>query len=242
LHGIHVADVARAAEAIIDAYEDKAAIVSRTLNAYDLAITAIMEQNQPSEQRTVLVRENGDVKIVGSKTYWISGQGCTCPDYRHLVYGKKYAGSGADSGMCKHTLARELLRLAQARNGVINPDQGNKTASTAISAAHVLRALKALMKASETINDFTIAIAYTRLRIKRDGAVKELKSADGQGWGIRSLNLSHVAAAKLMEDLTSLGKDTTINLMLDVGEMELSIFGDGFGFSYPASIVFAWIA
>ena len=227
------ADLARATEQLIDFYEDKAAIVSRALNAYDLALTSLSDHYRPAEQRTVWVRENGDVTIKGSKTYWISEHGCTCPDYRHLVYGQKYVGSGAESGMCKHTLCREILRLAQARQGVFDAESGNKTAFTSLSAAQFVRAIKALIKTQpQTI---TLDLTFTRARFHAGTVTKELTSADHQGWGIRSLALRAADAERLISELAPIAKTTdTITLMLDTGELEISVFGGHFGFSAEA--------
>jgi len=226
-------DLARATEQLIDFYEDKAAIVSRAMNAYDLALNGLTDQYRPAEQRTVWVRENGDVTIKGSKTYWISEHGCTCPDYRHLVYGQKYVGSGAESGMCKHTLCREILRLAQVRQGVFDAESGNKTAFTSISAAQLVRALKALLKTQP--QTLTLELTFTRARIHAGTVTKELTSTDHQGWGIRSLALNAADAERLISELAPIAKaNERITLMLDTSEREVSIFGGHFGFSADA--------
>ena len=227
-------DLGRAVEALVDAYEDKSAVVSRALSAYDLAVRALAEQHKEPDGRTVLVRENGDLRIVGSKRYWISSAGCTCPDFRHLVYGTKYTGSGAESGMCKHSLCRELLRLAQARRTAISSVQGNKTAFADVQAAQLMRSLKALLK--QQIDVISIEIAFYRIRLVAGAVMKELASPDKKGWGIRALALSRDAAEDLVAALAPLEKTATINLMLDADDYEVAVFGDGVGAQVRAII------
>jgi hypothetical protein len=53
------------------------------------------------------IREDGSVTIHGTKRYQVNDQGCTCRDF--------FARQGTHAGMCKHTIARELHRLAQAK-------------------------------------------------------------------------------------------------------------------------------
>jgi hypothetical protein len=228
------ADLGRAVEALVDAYEDKSAVVSRALSAYDLAALALAEQHKEPDGRTVLVRENGDLRIVGSKRYWISSAGCTCPDFRHLVYGTKYAGSGAESGMCKHSLCRELLRLAQARCTAISSVQGNKTAFADVQAAQLVRSLKALLKLQT--DHISIEIAFYRVRLHAGAVTKVLTSPDKKGWGVRALALSRDAAEQLVAALAPLDKTVTINLMLDADDYEVAVFGDGVGAQVRAII------
>jgi hypothetical protein len=226
------ADVARATEAVIDFYEASQATSERTIRAYELALMALAEQHRAVEERTVRVRENGDLTIRGSKPYWISGHGCTCRDFGSLVYGKKYAGSGAEGGMCKHVLCRELLRLAQARQGVFNPDQGNKTAYAELGAGQLVRSLKALLK--QEPEAITIAITFFQAQFRAGEVIKQLASDSRQGWGIRSLTLAADDAQRLVEALTPLAKTDSINLLLDAGEGEVSVFGSGIGFTAQA--------
>jgi hypothetical protein len=229
------ADIARATEQLVDFYETSHAIVSRALNAYNLALAALTEQYHPAEVRTVRVRENGDVTIRGSKPYWISSHGCTCKDYQSLVYGKKYAGSGADSGMCKHTLCREILRLTQARKGILDSETGNKTAFVEIGAGQLQRALRALLKTEASA--ITIEVSYFHVRFSAGEVVKQIVSESRQGWGIRSLTLDVENVRRLTTELTPLATaGTTINLMLDAREMEISVFGAKFGFAANAVV------
>ncbi|MEN9933676.1 MAG: hypothetical protein RLZZ387_255, partial [Chloroflexota bacterium] len=218
VHTLTPADIGRAVETLADFYERHPAVVQRIISAYDLALAALAERDRPEEERTVRVRENGDITVRGSKTYWISDHGCTCPDFRHLVYGSKYSGSGAESGLCKHTLCREALRLAQARAGIADATSGNPTAFTALDAAQLARALRAVGKVeAETV---LLEITCSRARLCAGDIRKEVVSPECEGWGFRRLEIQRADALELGTALAAFAKErggATVTLMLDAG-------------------------
>lgn len=231
LSTVQPSDIARAATALIDHYDDKQAVVSRALSGYDLALYALEDQFLPLEARRVHVREDDTMKVTGSKIYSVSADGCTCKDFTLLVYGKKYAGSGAEGGMCKHCLAREILRLAQARQGAVTTE-GNKTAYTSLQCGQLVRALKAMLKDNPAA--ITLEIVFYRVRLFHDtnaSHAKELKSTDQQGWGIRALTIQHNNVVTVINALAGVDKAQDVNLMIDSEAMEVSFFGHGIGLS-----------
>lgn len=224
------ADIGRAAEELADFYERHPAVVKRIISAHDYALAALTDHQRAEDAQVVRVRDNGDIAVRGSKVYWVSDNGCTCPDYRHLVYGQKYAGSGAESGLCKHALCREILRLAQARRAVGNATNGNPTAFAALPAAALARALTAATKGE--IAQITIDIACYRARIVAGDIRKEVVSEGQEGWGFRALTISRAAAADLARELAAFAKahaGISVTLMLDGGASpEIAVFADSF--------------
>jgi hypothetical protein len=149
---------------------------------------------------------------------------CGCQSYWISVKGMKYAGQGVSDGKCKHTLAREILRLAQAYAGTWSADGGNQLANLRVAARPLARALKASAKAAPQI---TVWVCFFRLRLVAGDHVKELDTAT-DGWGVRALPISATDAAQLAADLWQASKtqpDASVNLFLDEGAGEIDVLG-----------------
>src|SRR5207247_218372 len=86
----------RAFEVLTGFYERSPAITSRAERALEVA----------KDHTRFTIRADGSVTIQGSRRYHVTDDGCTCKDF--------FVRDGVHAGMCKHVIARELWRLAQA--------------------------------------------------------------------------------------------------------------------------------
>lgn len=86
----------RAFELLVRFYEHSPAIVRRAERALAIA----------KDRACCTIRADGSVTIQGTRRYQVTDNGCTCKDF--------FVRDGVHAGMCKHVIARELWRLAQA--------------------------------------------------------------------------------------------------------------------------------
>jgi hypothetical protein len=231
LNDITTHDLCRAAERIADYYERFPLVVRRVLSALDIAIQGLQDHQSGKESTDCkwYIADDGTMfihKSEGAGRYLVNDDMCGCQSYWLSVNGTKYIGQGVEDGKCKHTLAREIVRLAQAYQGTWSAGGGNQMANFSIGARTLARALKVAAKAGEQI---IVTVAFFRLRIASGSVVKVLDT-DTDGWGVRSLAIPAEDAAQLATDLwdaTRARPDAKVNLFLDEGTGELDVLGAG---------------
>jgi hypothetical protein len=231
LTGLTPADLHRAAERLADYYERYPVAVERVLSALDIACEGLADHLAGNERTNCkwYIDEDGTLfsrKSAGAGRYLVNDDMCGCQNFWLTVKGTKYAGQGVD-GICKHILAREMIRLAQAYHGTWDAEGGNQMAHVRLKARKLARALKAVAKAGSRL---MIAIRFSRIRIAAGDAAREIDDRT-DGWGCRSLIISAEDATALAADLwkatgaTPTPEHAEITVFLDEGNQELTVLG-----------------
>jgi len=229
LSGVSVAELCRAAERIADYYERFPLVVRRVLSALDIASEGLHDHQagRAATDCKWYVADDGTLfarKSEGAGRYLVNDDMCGCQNYWISVKGSKYAGQGVDDGKCKHTLAREILRLAQAYRGTWSAEGGNQLATLRVGARPLSRALKAASRAAPSVR---VEVMFFRLRITAGDTVKVIDK-ETDGWGVRALTISSTDAAQLAADLwqaSTAQPDAAVNLFLDEGAGEIDVLG-----------------
>jgi hypothetical protein len=229
LSGVSVSDLCRAAERIADYYERFPLVVRRVLSALDIASEGLHDHQagRATTDCKWYVADDGTLfarKSEGAGRYLVNDDMCGCQNYWISVKGTKYAGQGVDDGKCKHTLAREILRLSQAYRGTWSAEGGNQLATLRVGARSLARALKAASRAAPSVR---VEVMFFRLRITAGDTVKVIDK-ETDGWGVRALTISAADAAQLAADLWQASKtqpDAAVNLFLDEGAGEIDVLG-----------------
>jgi hypothetical protein len=224
LSSLTLPDLDRAGEALADFYERTPRVVQRVVDALDITHEVLNEigAGLPDGERRFVIDAGGDCRVRGSTTYWTNDNGCTCKDF--------FVRAGEHQGLCKHVLAREILRLAQARRVVYDAASGNHLAYITIAARRLARAIRAL-PANERI---TLTIVFHRLRLTGDTqSVKQINHLEG--WGCRSVTLSATDARALARALWTYTVDDhelLVQLFVDESDATVSVCGGGFHTAY----------
>jgi hypothetical protein len=229
LSGLTTADLCRAAERVADYYERFPLVVRRVLSALDIAILGLEDHQAGKEPANCkwYIADDGTLfahKSQGGGRYLVNDDMCGCQSYWLSVKGTKYAGQGVSDGKCKHTLAREILRLSQAYRGTWSAEGGNQVANLRVAARPLARALKATAKAAPQL---TVGVMFFRLRIVAGNVIKVLDT-ETDGWGVCAIPISAEDATRLATELWQASKaqpDAAVNLFLDEGAGEIDVLG-----------------
>lgn len=164
----------RAFEVLVSFYERSPAIISRAERALEIA----------KDRSRFTIRADGSVTVQGSRRYQVSDEGCGCKDF--------FVRDGVHAGMCKHIIARELWRLAQAMQ-VASSEQPGTTPSPwafcTLPGAMLGRALKKVLRSADSAEAITFRVTNRAISISVDGTrIAQLVGDDG--WGARALTVS----------------------------------------------------
>ena len=231
LSGLTASDLCRAAERIADYYERFPLVVRRVLSALDIAIEGLEDHLARKAQADCKysIADDGTLfvrKSNGAGRYLVNDDMCGCQSYWISIKGTKYADQGVSDGKCKHTIAREIVRLAQAYRGTWSSEGGNQLAHLCIGARTLARALKAAAKEAPHV---TLSVMFFRLRITA-GSLTKVLDTDADGWGVRTLIVSAADVAAFAADLWAASREHTeaqVTLFLDEGDGTIDVLGAG---------------
>jgi hypothetical protein len=207
----------RAFEVLISFYERSPAVTSRAERALEIA----------KDRTRCTVRTDGSVTIQGSRRYQVTDAGCTCKDF--------FVHDSIHAGMCKHTIARELWRLAQAMHaadGVVLTATSSRWAFCTLSSLALGRALKKVLKLADQAQAITFHVTNRTLTVNLDRArIAQLTGDDG--CGVRALTVSADAFTTLCQTyaafLTSHGRAAVpVQLIVDHDTATVAVLADGF--------------
>jgi hypothetical protein len=215
----------RAFEVLIRFYERSPAIVSRAERALEIA----------KDRTRFTIRADGSVTVQGSRRYQVTDDRCSCKDF--------FVRDGLHAGMCKHVIARELWRLAQATHLASGEPPAESLAPWAfctLSSVALNRALKQTLKRAADASAVTFRITNRILNLNVRGApIAELAGDDG--CGARALTISSDNFAALCADYTvalrPFGRESILTrVLIDHDSATVALLADGFACEATGSL------
>jgi hypothetical protein len=213
------AELDRAFEVLVSFYERSPAITSRAERALAIA----------KDRTHFTIRTDGSVTVQGSKRYQVTDQGCTCKDF--------FVRDTVHAGMCKHTIARELWRLAQAMRtaaGGQTSTAASQWAFCTLPSTTLGRALKKVLNNTEHPEAITLCVTYRAFSIRAGAACIAHIVAD-DGCGVRALTI-HIdvftaLSAAYAAFLKPLGREAIpIQVFVDHDTTSIALLADGFAY------------
>ncbi len=207
----------RAFELLVSFYEHSPAIISRAERALAVA----------KDRTHCAIHADGGMTIQGSRRYQVTDDGCTCKDF--------FVRDGLHAGMCKHSIARELWRLAQATQialGALPAEPPTLWAFCMVPGVALGRALKNVLRHAVDAQAITVQVTNRVLSISVDGTpIAQLAGDDG--CGVRALTISNDTFAMLCADyasfLRSFGRDSpATQVLIDHTTATVALLADGF--------------
>src|SRR5262245_59861431 len=214
----------RAFELLTSFYEGSPAITSRAERALEVA----------KDRTRFTVRTDGSVTVQGSRRYQVTDAGCTCKDF--------FVRDGVHAGMCKHIIARELWRLAQATQLVTSEppnEQPTAWAFCTVSSTSLGRALKKVLRSAAEAKTITVRVINRLLTLQVD-ATRIAQLAGDDGCGARALTLSVGAFTILCAEYTSFlrpfGRESIpMQVLIDHESATVALLADGFVYEAPGT-------
>ncbi len=218
---IPVADAAldRAFEMLVSFYERSPAITSRAERALAIA----------KDRTHFTIRTDGSVTVQGSKRYQVTDNGCTCKDF--------FVRDTVHAGMCKHTIARELWRLAQAMQiatGGQTSTAASQWAFCTLPSTSLGRALKKVLNSAAHPQAITFCVTHRAFSISaRDTCIAHITADDG--CGARALTI-HVDAFTALcvayaAFLKPFGREAVpVQVFVDHDTTSVALLADGFAY------------
>ena len=223
---IHVTDMEldRAFEMLASFYEHSPAITSRAERALEVA----------KDRTRFTVRADGSVTVQGSRRYQVTDEGCTCKDF--------FVRDGVHAGMCKHIIARELWRLAQATQVVTSEPAHEPPAAWAfctLPSATLGRTLKKVLRLAVDAQIITVRVTNRTLTLHVDGT-RIVQLAGDDGCGARALTLSGGTFGALCAEYTTFlrpfGREPIpMQVLIDHESATVALLADGFASEAPGS-------
>jgi hypothetical protein len=144
--------------------------------------------------------------------------------------------------MCKHIIARELWRLAQATQVVMGqPAYAPPTAWAfcTLSSTALGRALKKVLRHAGEAETITIRVTNRSLALHVDGT-RIVQLAGDDGCGARALTISGDTFAALCADYTAFlrprhREPASVQVLVDHDTGTLALLTDGFAYEAPGS-------
>jgi hypothetical protein len=211
------AELDRAFEVLVSFYEHSPAITSRAERALAIA----------KDRTHFTVRMDGSVTVQGSKRYQVTDNGCMCKDF--------FVRDTVHAGMCKHTIARELWRLAQAMQiatGGQTSTAASQWAFCTLPSTTLGRALKKVLNSAEHAQAITVRVTNRTLTISIDG-VRLVQLVSDDGCGARALTM-HVdvfatLSAAYAAFVKPLGREAVpVQVFVDHATATVAVLAEGF--------------
>jgi hypothetical protein len=214
----------RAFELLTSFYEQSPAITSRAERALVVA----------KDQTRFTIREDGSVTVQGSRRYQVTDEGCTCKDF--------FVRDGVHAGMCKHIIARELWRLAQATQVAMSePTHEPPTAWAFCTLPSTVlgRALRKVLRSAVDAETITVRVTNRSLTLQVDGT-RIVQLAGDDGCGARALTLSGDTFVALCANYTAFvrpfGREPIpMQVLIDHESATVALLADGFASEAPGS-------
>jgi hypothetical protein len=209
----------RAFELLTGFYDGSPAIISRAERALEVA----------KDRTRFTVRTDGSVTIQGSRRYQVTDEGCTCKDF--------FVRDGVHAGMCKHIIARELWRLAQATQVATSEpanDSPTAWAFCTVSSTTLGRALKKVLRSVVDAQAITVRVTNRSLTMHTDGT-RIAQLAGDDGCGARALALSRETFVALCAEYTAFlrpfGRESiSMQVLIDHQSATVALLADGFAY------------
>jgi hypothetical protein len=214
----------RAFEIVTSFYEQSPAITSRAERALEVA----------KDRTRFTVRSDGSVMVQGSRRYQVTDDGCTCKDF--------FVRDGVHAGMCKHIIARELWRLAQATQVAMSEpthDQPTAWAFCSLPSTTLGRALKKVLRLAVDAQTISVRVTNRTLTLHVDGT-RIVQLVGDDGCGARGLVLSGDIFAALCANYTAFvrpfGRESiAMQVLIDHDTGTVAFLTDGFASEAPGS-------
>jgi hypothetical protein len=215
----------RAFELLTSFYEGSPAITSRAERALEVA----------KDRTRFTVREDGSVTVQGSRRYQVTDAGCTCKDF--------FVRDGVHAGMCKHIIARELWRLAQATQVATSEpanDPPSAWAFCTVSSTTLGRALKKALRSAGEAETITVRVTNRSLTLYVDGTPIARLAGD-DGCGARALALSRETFVALCAEYTAFlrpfGRESiSMQVLIDHQSATVVLLANGFAYEAAGSL------
>jgi hypothetical protein len=214
----------RAFELLTGFYEGSPAITSRAERALEVA----------KDRTRFTVRTDGSVTVQGNRRYQVTDDGCTCKDF--------FVRDGVHAGMCKHIIARELWRLAQATQVATSEtanDSPTAWAFCTVSSSTLGRALKKVLRSAAEAETITVRVTNRTLTLQVDGT-RIAQLAGDDGCGARALALSRETFVALCAAYTAFlrpfGRESIpMQVLIDHESATVALLADGFAYEAPGT-------
>jgi hypothetical protein len=174
------------------------------------------------------------VTVQGSRRYQVTDEGCTCKDF--------FVRDAVHAGMCKHIIARELWRLAQAAQVVTSETANEPPAAWAfctLPSTTLGRALKKVLRFASDAQSITVRMTNRTITLHVDGT-RIVQLVGDDGCRARALTLSGDTFAALCADYTAflrpLGRESiAMQVLIDHDTGTVALLTDGFASEAPGS-------
>lgn len=176
-----------------------------------------------------VILPGGAVQIVGkSRTYLVTDEACRttdgkdCPDQKYRT--------GITGGQCYHTIARELLRLAQA---LAQQSEASELAFVRLSGRLLGLALAIVYLAEQPVV-WRLADGRLTLLVSADSPVHELSLAGSDGDGAAVLHMAPADLASLWGIVKTIATQLEqIDVFVDPRAQQLTLCAENFSATAP---------